>query len=138
MDWQTKIIYYSLESIPLVQGTYETLKVEIDNIKEDVKEIKFDQKETNKHFREVIDTLTRTQVQQTEILKNQERQFAQVNQDISELKDDFDATVQTQTKWYQDFLSTNFGVVFKTLIILVLLLAGVKLAGVDVGSLLGL
>jgi chromosome segregation ATPase len=123
---------------PLVQGNYDSLKVEVEHIKEDIKELKEDAKETNKYVREVIETLTRTSVQQTEILKNQERQFAQVNQDISELKDDFDATVQTQTKWYQDFLSTNFGVVFKTLIILVLLLAGVKLAGLDVGSLLGL
>lgn len=121
----------------MVEGAYETLKVEIDNMKEDIKEIKSDSKETNRHFREVIDTLTRTSVQQTEILKNQERQFAQVNKDISELKEDFDATVQTQTKWYQDFLTSNFGMVFKVLIILVLLLAGVKLAGFDIGTLFG-
>jgi hypothetical protein len=121
-----------------VQGNYETLKVEIENIKEDVKEIKVDQKETNRHFREVIDTLTRTQVQQTEILKNQERQFAQVNSDITELKDDFDANLQSQTKWYQEFLTDNFGKVFKTLLILVLLLAGVKLAGLDVSKILSL
>lgn len=118
--------------------TYESLKVEIENIKEDVKEIKEDAKETNKYFREVIDTLTRTSVQQTEILKNQEKQFAQVNKDINELKDDFDANVQTQTKWYQDFLSNNFGWVIKILVVLVLTLAGVKLVGFDVGKLLGL
>lgn len=120
------------------QGSYETLKVEIDNIKEDIKEIKEDSKETNRHFREVIDTLTMTQVQQTEILKNQERQFAQVNNDIAELKEDFDKSLQTHTKWYQDFLNNNFGMVFKILVVVILLLAGIKIAGFDIEKLFGL
>lgn len=121
----------------MVQGSYEALKVEIDNIKDDIKEIKEDSKETNKHFREVIDTLTRTQVQQTEILKNQERQFSQVNNDIAELKVDFENSVQSQTKWYQDFISGNFGFIVKVMVILVLGFAGIKL-GVEAAKLLGL
>lgn len=121
-----------------MQGTYEVLKVEIENVKEDIKEIKEDTKETNRFYREVITTLKENSIKQTEILSNHEKQFAQVNRDITELKDDIDNNLQSQTKWYQDFLSTNFGIVFKTLIILVLLLAGVKLAGVDVSSILGI
>lgn len=121
----------------MADGTYETLKVEIDHIKEDIKEIKTDSKETNKFFREVIDSLKENSIKQTEILSNHEKQFAQVNKDISELKDDFDSTIQTHTKWYQDFLSSNFGMVFKILAVLILLLAGVKLAGFDIGNLFG-
>jgi chromosome segregation ATPase len=126
------------ELIPLVQGSYEALKVEIDNIKEDIKEIKEDSKETNKFFREVIDTLKENSIKQTEILSNHEKQFAKVNKDISELKYDFDKSMESHTKWYQNFLNNNFGMVFKLLIILILLLAGVKLAGFDIEKLFGL
>lgn len=122
----------------MVQGSYEALKVEIDHIKEDIKEIKQDQKETQKHLMNTIDVLKENQIQQTEILKNHERQFSQVNNDITELKVDFENSVQSQTKWYQDFLSNNFGLIFKVMIILILLLSGVKLAGFDVSKLLGL
>jgi hypothetical protein len=120
----------------VTQSSYEPLKIEIDNIKEDIKEIKEDSKETNRYFREVIDTLTRTSIQQTEILKNQEKQFAQVNKDLTELKDDFDKSLQGHTKWYQDFLVSNFGMVLKVLFVLVLLFAGVKLVGMDFSSIL--
>lgn len=122
----------------MVQGSYEVLKTEIDNVKEDIKEIKEDTKETNRFYREVINTLKENSIKQTEILSNHEKQFAQVNKDITDLKEDIDSNLQSQTKWYQDFLSNNFGMVFKTLLILVLLLAGVKLAGVDISSILGL
>lgn len=117
---------------------YSLLKVEIDNIKEDIKEIKSDSKETNKHFREVIDALKENSIRQTEILNNQEKQFVKVNNDIAELKDDVEQNLKSQTKWYQDFLSNNFGLVFKVLVIIVLLLSGAKLAGLNVTKLLGL
>jgi predicted nuclease with TOPRIM domain len=131
--------------IPLVQGTYAELKVEIENIKEDIKEIKEDNKEVKTYYRDVIAELKENSIRQTEILNNQERQFARVNSDlekvntdIADLSDKFDNGLQSQTKWYQDFLNNHFGMVFKVLVFLVLLLAGVKLAGFDVEKIIGL
>jgi predicted nuclease with TOPRIM domain len=134
-----------LELVPLVQANYEALKVEIENIKEDIKEIKEDNKEVKTYYRDVISELKENSIRQTEILNNQERQFARVNTDlekvntdISDLTDKVDNSLQTQTKWYQDFLSSNFGLVFKILVVLVLLLAGVRIAGFDFEKLMGL
>jgi predicted nuclease with TOPRIM domain len=131
--------------IPLPQGMYEALKVEIENVKDDIKEIKDDNKEVKTYYRDVITELKENSIRQTEILNNQERQFARVNSDlekvntdIADLSDKFDSNLNTQTKWYQDFLNNNFGLVFKLLVILVLLLAGVKLAGFDFEKLIGL
>lgn len=118
------------------QQGYEVLKTEIDNMKEDIKEIKLDAKENNLYFRKVIDTLKENSVQQTEILKNQERRFTEVNNEIEELTEKIDETVASQTKWYQDFLSKNFGVVIKILIVVILILSGVKLVGIDISKLL--
>jgi predicted nuclease with TOPRIM domain len=131
--------------VPLPQGMYEALKVEIENVKDDIKEIKDDNKEVKTYYRDVITELKENSIRQTEILNNQERQFARVNSDlekvntdIADLSDKFDSNLNTQTKWYQDFLNNNFGLVFKLLVILVLLLAGVKLAGFDFDKLIGL
>jgi predicted nuclease with TOPRIM domain len=131
--------------VPLPQGMYEALKVEIENVKDDIKEIKDDNKEVKTYYRDVITELKENSIRQTEILNNQERQFARVNSDlekvntdIADLSDKFDSNLNTQTKWYQDFLNNNFGLVFKMLVILVLLLAGVKLAGFDFEKLIGL
>jgi predicted nuclease with TOPRIM domain len=124
---------------------YEALKVEIENVKDDIKEIKDDNKEVKTYYRDVITELKENSIRQTEILNNQERQFARVNSDlekvntdIADLSDKFDNNLNTQTKWYQDFLNNNFGLVFKMLVILVLLLTGVKLAGFDFDKLIGL
>jgi hypothetical protein len=134
-----------LELIPLVEGSYEALKVEIDYIKEDIKEIKLDNKEVKEYYRDVITELKENSILQTAILNNQERQFARVNSDlekvntdISDLSDKIDNNINTNTKWYQDFLSSNFGLVFKVLVGLVLILAGAKIVGFDVNSLFGL
>jgi predicted nuclease with TOPRIM domain len=131
--------------VPLPQGMYEALKVEIENVKDDIKEIKDDNKEVKTYYRDVITELKENSIRQTEILNNQERQFARVNSDlekvntdIADLSDKFDSNLNTHTKWYQDFLNNNFGLVFKMLVILVLLLAGVKLAGFDFEKLMGL
>jgi predicted RNase H-like nuclease (RuvC/YqgF family) len=131
--------------VPLPQGMYEALKVEIENVKDDIKEIKDDNKEVKTYYRDVITELKENSIRQTEILNNQERQFARVNSDlekvntdIADLSDKFDSNLNTQTKWYQDFLNNNFGLVFKVLVILVLLLTGVKLAGFDFEKLIGL
>lgn len=118
---------------------YHSLRAEIDNIKEDIKEIKNDTKENNRYFREVIDTLKENSIRQTEILKNQEKnqeqRFTQLNIDITEIKNDIDNNLKTNTKWYQDFFSDNFGLTIKFLIILVLAMFGVKVAGINISGL---
>jgi predicted nuclease with TOPRIM domain len=131
--------------VHLVQANYEALKVEIDNIKDDIKEIKEDNREVKTYYRDVISELKENSIRQTEILNNQEIQFARVNSDlekvntdVSELSTKFDNNLNTQTKWYQDFLSTNFGFVIKTLIIVILLLTGAKIVGIDLEKLMGL
>jgi predicted nuclease with TOPRIM domain len=84
----------------MAEVTHESLKVEIDNMKEDIKEIKYDQKETNKYFREVIDALKENSIRQTEILNNQElqnkTQFSQVKSEISELNQKIDNNIESQ------------------------------------------
>jgi hypothetical protein len=129
----------------VVQNSYEALKVEIDNIKEDIKEIKLDNKEVKEYYRDVISELKENSIRQTEILNNQERQFARVNSDlekvntdISDLSNKFDNSLNENTKWYQEFLNNNFGMVFKVLVIIILLLSGVKLLGFDIEKLIGL
>jgi methyl-accepting chemotaxis protein len=127
----------------VIEGNIEALKVEIDHMKDDIKEIKQESKENAKYFREVInalkdnfDTLKENSIVQTEILKNQERQFAQVNNDIEELDAKFDNNMQMQTKWYQTFLSDLSGKTIKILFIIVLILAGAKFVGLDITKLL--
>ncbi|MEH7116055.1 hypothetical protein V7128_01350 [Neobacillus vireti] len=124
---------------------YEALKVEIDNIKENIKEIKEDNKEVKTYYRDVISELKENSIMQTAILKNQEQQFARVNSDlekvntdISDLSEKLDNSINTNTKWYQDFVNNNFGLVFKVLVVLVLIAAGVKIASLDFEKLLGL
>lgn len=127
----------------------EVLKTEIEHMKIDIAEIKADQKETNKYFRKTIDVLKENSIRQTEILKNQEQQFHQqfselkndmlsLNDDIAGLRSDVTDKMENQTKWYQDFLGKNFGLVFKILIIAVLVLSGAKLVGFDIKTLLSL
>lgn len=84
----------------MTQGNYDSLKVEIDNIKEDIREIKNDSKDTNLYFREVIDALKENSIRQTEILNNQElqnkTQFSQVKGEIAELNEKIDGNIQSQ------------------------------------------
>jgi predicted nuclease with TOPRIM domain len=84
----------------MAEVTHESLKVEIDNMKEDIKEIKYDQKETNKYFREVIDALKENSIRQTEILNNQElqnkTQFSQVKSEIAEINEKIDSNIESQ------------------------------------------
>jgi predicted RNase H-like nuclease (RuvC/YqgF family) len=131
--------------VPLPQGMYEALKVEIENVKDDIKEIKDDNKEVKTYYRDVITELKENSIRQTEILNNQERQFARVNSDLEKVNTDItdlsvklDSSIETTTKWYQDFVNKNFGLVFKVLVILVLLATGFKVAGFDIEKLMGL
>lgn len=130
-------------------GSLEAVKVEIEHMKKDIDEVKADVKETKKMLTNNINQLTQTQIQQTEILKNQEKQNAEMKDDISGLKthvdseignlrEDFKETTNIHTKWYQTFLSDTTGKIIKILFVIVLLLYGVKLAIPDIIKIFGL
>jgi predicted nuclease with TOPRIM domain len=111
----------------MVEGSYGELKVEIENIKEDIQEIKQDNKETKEFYQTVIAELKENTIKQTEILNHQissqEKQFAQVNTDIDGLTDKVDKF-------------TTWGI--KILIGLLLIVSGLRIAGVDISTILGL
>ena len=126
----------------------EAVKVEIDHMKKDIDELKVDVKDTKNMLIENISQLTKTQVQQTEILKNQEKQYADMKDDISGLKthvdseigslrSDFKETTNVHVKWYQTFLSDNIGKLIKILIVLLLLAQGVKFSITEIGKFFG-
>lgn len=129
--------------------SYLALRTEIDNIKEDIKEIKEDTKETNTYFRDTIEVLKENSIRQTGILENQEKQFQQqfselnkdivsLNEDVSGLRRDVNTNIETQTKWYQKFLDDNAGKTLKILFIIILILSGVKLVGIDINKIIGM
>jgi DNA polymerase III delta prime subunit len=95
----------------MVEGTFQALKVEIDNvkegiksnreeIKEDIKEIKLELKETKEYYRDVLDELKENAIKTTEILhhqtQQQEVQFAQVKSEISDLNNKIDENISKQ------------------------------------------
>jgi len=130
------------ESIEALQVEVKNIKEDIAEIKLDYKEIKLESKENNRLLTENINKLTSSSIQQTEILKNQERQFNiqldSVSNDISGLKSHVDSEIgslkneiresnETNTKWYQTFLSDFTGKTLKILFIIILLIYGVKM-----------
>ncbi|WP_080845537.1 hypothetical protein [Cytobacillus gottheilii] len=118
------------------QVSTDALNVRIEHIEEDIKEIKEEAKENNKYFRDVIDSLKENSIQQTEILRNQERQFTQVNNDIAGLRQEVQDSSKLHTTWYQSFLSDGFGKIIKIILIIILILSGASIAGVDVAKLI--
>ncbi|MEH7234381.1 hypothetical protein V7070_19400, partial [Bacillus safensis] len=60
-----------------------------------------------------------------------------LNNEIAGLRNELQRSADLQTKWYQDFLSSASGQVFKILLIVVLGLLGANLAGVDIMKLFG-
>lgn len=130
-------------------SNYKVLEVEIHNMKEDIKEIKLDNKETNKHFAEVITALKENAIVQTEIQKNQneiqkyqnektDHQLNQLNDDIGELRVEITTNMKNQTKWYQEYLSKYTGKVLSILIIIIAALMGLKFANIDITKLLSI
>ena len=146
------------ESIEALQVEVQNIKENIAEIKLDYKEIKLESKENNRLLTENINKLTSSSIQQTEILKNQERQFniqlESVSNDISGLKSHVDSEIgslkneikesnetnakfnEVNTKWYQNFLSDNYGKFIKILIILLLLWSGIKFTVADIFKLM--
>ncbi len=125
----------------------EAIQVEIEHMKKDIDEVKADVKETKTMLTKNINQLTLTQIQQTEILKNQERQNAEMKEDINGLKthvdseignlrNDFKETANTHTKWYQTYLTDNTSKVFRIFMFIIIIISGVKIAITDIPKIL--
>lgn len=126
------------------------IKVEIDNIKEDVKELKDYRKlymDTNVALEKNLTRLTILMEKQDERSERQDERLDKQDKKIDEyhlstkeeitgLRDDMKETYNMHTAWYQNFLTSNFGKVIKFLFVIILVLLGAKLAGLDVTTLL--
>lgn len=126
---------------------FRVLENEVNNIKEDIKEIKADNKETKKYHRETIDALKENILLQTQIMSNQQQQteyqFKDLNKDVlsvkedmTELKANVSTSINSQTKWYQNFITDNGKIVWKIIFFIIIVLSGLKLANIDVIKLL--
>lgn len=120
----------------------EALSVRIGRTEKDIDELKVDVKEVKDMLNDNIRQLTVTQAQQTEILRNQERDITglkvHVDTEIGSLKTEFKDVTNIHTKWYQTFLSDNTGRVIKILFVIILLMYGVKITVPEIAKLFGL
>lgn len=116
---------------------YEVLENEVNHIKNNIKEIKIDTKETNKYYRETIDALKENVLLQTQIMNNQKQQtefnFKETNrtvelvkEDMDELKENINNTIVAQTKWYQKLIENFGGKFLKIVIIILAIIGGIK------------
>jgi septation ring formation regulator EzrA len=82
--------------VAVADANYESLKIEIDNIKEDIKEIKLDNKEMKDYYRDVIGELKENLVVLTQISKAHEQEFSEVKNEIAEMNDKIDTNINNQ------------------------------------------
>lgn len=122
----------------------DVFEVEIRNMKEDIDELKTEAKEDRKLFAESIQTMSENLVRLTTLSEQQSRRqdeqdekLNDVHANINDLREDINRSNTLHTEWYQQFIDGKFGLVIKTLIIIVLVLLGAKLMGIDVTKLLG-
>ncbi|MES9681055.1 hypothetical protein, partial [Bacillus safensis] len=120
------------------------LKLEIDHIKNNIRELEADRKimmKTNQTLSENVVRITTLLENQATNINEQNRKIdtnqQHLNNEIAGLRNELQRSADLQTKWYQDFLSSASGQVFKILLIVVLGLLGANLAGVDIMKLFG-
>lgn len=123
--------------------TNDELAIEIKYIKEDIAELKNDNKEQQKFFNTTIavmqenlvelTTITKTQVERNE---KQDKKLDKISEDVTNLRVAMSANNDADVSWYQNFINNHFGLVWKTLILIILILSGFKIAEIDVASLL--
>ncbi len=123
---------------------YDVLKLEIDHIKNNIRELEADRKimmKTNQTLSENVVRITTLLENQATNINEQNRKIdtnqQHLNNEIAGLRNELQRSADLQTKWYQDFLSSASGQVFKILLIVVLGLLGANLAGVDIMKLFG-
>ncbi|MDM5298061.1 hypothetical protein QUF51_07810 [Bacillus pumilus] len=128
----------------MADGNYDVLKLEIDHIKKNIRELEADRKimmKTNQTLSENVVRITTLLENQATNINEQNRKIdtnqQHLNNEIAGLRNELQRSADLQTKWYQDFLSSASGQVFKILLIVVLGLLGANLAGVDIMKLFG-
>ncbi|APJ13225.1 MULTISPECIES: hypothetical protein [Bacillus] len=128
----------------MADGNYDVLKLEIDHIKNNIRELEADRKimmKTNQTLSENVVRITTLLENQATNINEQNRKIdtnqQHLNNEIAGLRNELQRSADLQTKWYQDFLSSASGQVFKILLIVVLGLLGANLAGVDIMKLFG-
>lgn len=128
----------------MADGNYDVLKLEIDHIKNNIRELEADRKimmKTNQTLSENVVRITTLLENQATNINEQNRKIdtnqQHLNNEIAGLRNELQRSADLQTKWYQDFLSSASGQVFKIILIVVLGLLGANLAGVDIMKLFG-
>lgn len=127
----------------VIQIQVDNIKEDINGIKADIKEIKEDQKHDRQFYMDTIQTLKENLVRITVLTEKQDTRMdtqdkkideyhVSIQEEVSGLRQDMKETFNTHTKWYQDFLSGNFGWTMKVLLVVILVLLGTKIAGFDV------
>ena len=128
-----------------VEAKIKTIDKEIDEIKEEVKGIKEDQKQDRQFYVDTIASLKENLVRITVLTEKQDERmnqqdnkidghYSSMKQELTGLRQDMKDTYNSHTKWYQDFLSGNFGMILKVLFIIILAMLGAKIGGIDIGS----
>ena len=128
-----------------VEAKIKTIDKEIDGIKEEVKGIKEDQKQDRQFYVDTIASLKENLVRITVLTEKQDERMNQqdtkidghynsMKQELTGLRQDMKDNYNSHTKWYQDFLSGNFGMILKALFIIILAMLGAKIGGIDIGS----
>ncbi len=117
---------------------YEVLKTEVAHIKERLKE----QAEDRKIMLETQKTTSESLIRLTTVVENQEKNLVETKNlfttEIAGLRNEFQQVNQSQTKWLQNLLEGTFGKTLKILVLIILLLLGAEIAGVDITKLANL
>ncbi len=117
---------------------YEVLKTEVAHIKERLKE----QAEDRKIMLETQKTTSESLIRLTTVVENQEKNLVETKNlfttEIAGLRNEFQQVNQSQTKWLQSLLEGTFGKTLKILVLIILILLGAEIAGVDITKLANL
>lgn len=117
---------------------YEVLKTEVAHIKERLKE----QAEDRKIMLKTQKTTSESLIRLTTVVENQEKNLVETKNlfttEIAGLRNEFQQVNQSQTKWLQSLLEGTFGKTLKILVLIILILLGAEIAGVDITKLANL
>lgn len=117
---------------------YQVLKTEVAHIKERLKE----QAEDRKIMLETQKTTSESLIRLTTVVENQEKTLAETKDlfstEIAGLRNEFQQVNQSQTKWLQNLLEGTFGKTLKILVLIILILLGAEIAGIDITKLANL
>ncbi|MET3505646.1 hypothetical protein [Halalkalibacter oceani] len=124
----------------------ESLQMQINHVKEDVEDLKEYKKlymENNMALVRNVERLTTLAEKQDERMErqdkrmeNQERKIEAIQKknsdEITGLRQEIQKSNELNITWYQKFIGSTFGKIFKYMLIIILILLGVKIAGADI------